>query len=123
MARTVTTRQLYDEIDAGTVPMILDVRNQDEFAAWQVEGTKPVETRNLPIWMAVEQIDDLVKEIPQDTIVICAHGNGSDLLLDLLADEGVEARITRRDGAVVARTRAGGEREGGNECDGEGQAA
>jgi len=92
MARTVTTRELYDEINAGTVPMILDVRNQDEFAAWQVEGTRPVETRNLPIWMAVEQIDDLVKEIPQDTIVVCAHGNGSDLLLDMLADEGKSCR-------------------------------
>ena len=60
MTRTVTTQELYDEIDAGTVPMILDVRNQVEFAAWQVEGTKPVTTRNLPIWMAVEQIDDVV---------------------------------------------------------------
>jgi glyoxylase-like metal-dependent hydrolase (beta-lactamase superfamily II)/rhodanese-related sulfurtransferase len=92
MVRTVTTRELYDEINAGTVPMILDVRNQNEFAAWQVEGTRPVETRNLPIWMAVEQIDDLVKEIPQDTIVVCAHGNGSDLLLDMLADEGKSCR-------------------------------
>lgn len=92
MARTVTTRELYDEIDAGTVPMILDVRNQDEFAAWQVEGTKPVETRNLPIWMAVEEIEDLAKEIPENTVVICAHGNGSDLLLDMLADEGKTVR-------------------------------
>jgi len=92
MGRTVTTRELYDEINAGTVPLILDVRNQDEFAAWQVEGTKPVPTRNLPIWMAVEQIDDLVKEIPDDTVVICAHGNGSDLLLDMLDDEGKSCR-------------------------------
>lgn len=92
MGRTVTSRELYDEIDAGTVPMILDVRNQDEFAAWQVEGTKPVSTRNMPIWLAVEQIEDLVKEIPDDTVVICAHGNGSDLLLDMLADEGKRVR-------------------------------
>lgn len=92
MARTVTSRELYDEIDSGVVPMILDVRNQEEFAAWQVEGTKPVTTRNLPIWLAVEQVEDLVKEIPDDTVVICAHGNGSDLLLDMLADEGKRVR-------------------------------
>jgi glyoxylase-like metal-dependent hydrolase (beta-lactamase superfamily II) len=92
MGRVVTTRELYDEIDAGTVPLILDVRNQDEFAAWQVEGTKPVPTRNMPIWMAVEEIDDLVKEIPDNTVVVCAHGNGSDLLLDMLADEGKTVR-------------------------------
>ncbi len=100
MGRTVTTRELYDEIEAGTVPLILDVRNQDEFAAWQVEGPKPVPTRNLPIWMAVEQLDDVVKEIPDNTVVICAHGNGSDLLLDLLADEGRSVR--NLDGGTAA---------------------
>lgn len=92
MARSITTQDLYDEIAAGEVPMILDVRNQDEFATWQVEGEKPVKTKNLPIWLAVEQLDDLVKEIPDDTVVICAHGNGSDLLLDMLADEGKQVR-------------------------------
>ena len=92
MTRTVTTREFYDAINAGTVPMILDVRNQDEFDAWQVEGPKPVPTRNLPVWMAVEEVEDLAKELPDNTVVICAHGNGSDLLLDMLADEGKAAR-------------------------------
>ena len=92
MARAVTTRELYDEIEAGTVPLILDVRNQDEFAAWQIEGARPVDMRNLPIWMAVEQIEDLVNEIPENTVVVCAHGNGSDLLIDMLADEGRAVR-------------------------------
>ncbi|MDP1877371.1 MAG: MBL fold metallo-hydrolase [Actinomycetota bacterium] len=92
MERTITTQDLYREIAAGEVPMLLDVRNQDEFAAWQVEGTQPVMTRNLPIWMAVEQIEDLAREIPDGTVVVCAHGNGSDLLLDMLADEGKVVR-------------------------------
>jgi glyoxylase-like metal-dependent hydrolase (beta-lactamase superfamily II) len=92
MERAVTTKELYDEIEQGTVPLILDVRNQDEFAAWQVEGVHPVPTRNVPIWMAVEGIEDLAQEIPDGTVVICAHGNGSDLLLDLLADEGKKVR-------------------------------
>lgn len=92
MARSVTTRELYDAIDAQTVPMILDVRNQEEFAAWQVEGTHPVPTRNVPIWLAVEQVEELAAEIPDDTVVICAHGNGSDLLLDMLAGEGKRVR-------------------------------
>lgn len=92
MGRAITTRELYDEIEAGTVPMILDVRNQDEFAAWQVEGTKPVPTRNLPIWLAVEAVEDLVTQVPEGSVVICAHGNGSDLLLDMLADQGLTVR-------------------------------
>jgi glyoxylase-like metal-dependent hydrolase (beta-lactamase superfamily II)/rhodanese-related sulfurtransferase len=92
MARTVTSQELYDEIASGDVPMILDVRNQDEFAAWQIEGLKPVEMRNLPIWMAVEQFDDLINEVPENTVVVCAKGNGSDLLLDMFADEGKTVR-------------------------------
>ncbi len=42
--------------------------------------------------MAVEGIEDLAQEIPENTVVICAHGNGSDLLLDMLADEGKHVR-------------------------------
>jgi len=92
MARTVTSRELYDEIESGDVPLILDVRNQEEFAAWQIEGPKPVEMRNLPIWMAVEQFDDLINEVPENAVVVCAKGNGSDLLLDMFADEGKTVR-------------------------------
>jgi glyoxylase-like metal-dependent hydrolase (beta-lactamase superfamily II)/rhodanese-related sulfurtransferase len=92
MPGTITPRELYDEITNQEVPYILDVRNQDEFATWQVEGTKPVPTKNMPIWMAVEEVEKLAPELPANTVVVCAHGNGSDLLLDMLADEGVEAR-------------------------------
>jgi glyoxylase-like metal-dependent hydrolase (beta-lactamase superfamily II)/rhodanese-related sulfurtransferase len=92
MGTSITTRELYDEIEAGTVPFILDVRNQDEYAAWQIEGVKPVTSRNVPIWLAVEQVEDLAAEIPANTVVVCAHGNGSDLLLDMLATEGKQAR-------------------------------
>lgn len=92
MSRTVTSHELYEEIEHGSVPMILDVRNQDEFAAWRVEGNKPVPTRNVPIWLAVEDVQALAKEIPDNTVVICAHGNGSDLLLDMFAAEGKKTR-------------------------------
>ena len=48
VARTVTPTELFAEIENGHVPFILDVRNPDEFANWQVEGSRPVDTRNLP---------------------------------------------------------------------------
>ena len=89
---SISPEDLYNEIEKGTVPLILDIRNQDEFAAWQVEGPAPVATKNLPIWMAVEEVEDLAKEIPDNTVVICAHGNGSELLIDMLAEEGRTVR-------------------------------
>jgi glyoxylase-like metal-dependent hydrolase (beta-lactamase superfamily II) len=92
MPGTITPRELYDGISEGTIPFILDVRNQDEFAAWQVEGTKPVDTKNVPIWVAVEDVESLAKDVAQDSVVICAHGNGSAMLLDMLSEAGVETR-------------------------------
>ncbi|MEY4169004.1 MAG: hypothetical protein RLZ94_77, partial [Actinomycetota bacterium] len=82
----------YAEIDEGRCPYVLDVRNQDEYATWQIEGTRPVPMRNVPIWIAVEESESLAQEIPDDTVVVCAHGNGSDLLIDVLKDEGREVR-------------------------------
>ena len=39
---SVTPKELYEGIGTGSVPYILDVRNQEEFALWQVEGPSPV---------------------------------------------------------------------------------
>lgn len=92
MARSITPAELYAEIEEGRCPYVLDVRNQDEYATWQIEGTRPVPMRNVPIWVAVEESETLAQEIPDDTVVVCAHGNGSDLLIDVLKDEGREVR-------------------------------
>ncbi len=92
MARSITPAELYAEIEQGLCLYILDVRNQDEYATWQIEGTRPVPMKNVPIWVAVEESETLAQEIPDDTVVVCAHGNGSDLLIDVLKDEGREVR-------------------------------
>lgn len=92
MPASITPEDLYAEIDAGSVPLILDVRNQEEFAVWQIEGTKPVPTRNVPIWVAVEDVEKLAVDVPDGTVVVCAHGNGSQMLLDMLAEQGIETR-------------------------------
>lgn len=92
MARSITPAELYAEIDEGRCPFVLDVRNQDEYATWQIEGTREVPMKNVPIWVAVEESETLAKDLPEDTVVVCAHGNGSDLLIDVLKDEGLEVR-------------------------------
>ena len=92
MVRSITPAELYAEIDEGRCPYILDVRNQDEYATWQIEGTRPVPMKNVPIWVAVEESETLAREIPENTVVVCAHGNGSGLLIDVLKDEGCEVR-------------------------------
>ena len=92
MTRSITPAELYAEIEQGRCPYILDVRNQDEYAVWQIEGTRSVPMKNVPIWVAVEESETLAQELPEDAVVVCAHGNGSDLLIDVLKDEGCEVR-------------------------------
>ena len=89
---SISAADLYAEIGRGSVPYILDVRNQDEFAAWQVEGPAPVATKNVPIWLAVEDVENLSQEIPENSVVVCAHGNGSAMLIEMLKDEGRHVR-------------------------------
>jgi len=88
VGRSITPAELYEGIGSGSIPFILDVRNQDDFAQWQVEGTRPVPMKNVPIWIAMEEVESLAQEIPDGTVVVCAHGNGSSLFLETLEQEG-----------------------------------
>lgn len=97
---SVTPKELYEGIGTGSVPYILDVRNQEEFALWQVEGPGPVPMKNVPIWVAVEEVESLAAEIPENSVVVCAHGNGSGLLIEMLADEG--RKVRNLDGGTAA---------------------
>jgi glyoxylase-like metal-dependent hydrolase (beta-lactamase superfamily II)/rhodanese-related sulfurtransferase len=82
------------------VPLLLDVRNPDEFESWQVEGSRPVETRNLPVWRALDAVDELATSLPDNAVLVCAHGNGSELIVDMLAERG---KVTRNlDGGTAA---------------------
>ncbi|MFC5997475.1 MBL fold metallo-hydrolase [Quadrisphaera sp. GCM10027208] len=92
MADTITPAQLFEEIAAGSVPEILDVRNADEFAASRVEGSRPVATRNVPVWRVMEGLDEIAPTVPAGTVVVCGQGNGSELVAEELEAAGVRAR-------------------------------
>lgn len=92
MAETITPIELFQEIAAGRVSEILDVRNVDEFAASQVEGTRPVPTRNVPVYRVMEELEEEAARTKQGAVVICGQGNGSALVAEELADLGVRTR-------------------------------
>ena len=92
MAETITPIELFQEIAAGRVSEILDVRNVDEFAASRVEGTRPVPTRNVPVYRVMEELEEEAARTKQGAVVICGQGNGSALVAEELADLGVRTR-------------------------------
>ncbi|GAA6524222.1 MBL fold metallo-hydrolase [Intrasporangium sp. DVR] len=92
MAKTISPAQLFAEIEAGTVPEILDVRNKDDFAASQVEGNRPVPTRNVPVYEVFEDLEEHCRRTPEGAVVVCGQGNGSELVAEEFEALGVETR-------------------------------
>ncbi len=92
MPGTVTPLELFREISRGTVPEILDVRNIDEFEAGRVEGTRPVPTRNVPVYRVVEEIEAECERTLEGAVVICGQGNGSELVAEEFGELGRTVR-------------------------------
>jgi glyoxylase-like metal-dependent hydrolase (beta-lactamase superfamily II)/rhodanese-related sulfurtransferase len=92
VAETVTPLALFHELAAGTVPEILDVRNRDEFEASRVEGSKPVPTRNVPVYRVFEELEDECARTLEGAVVVCGQGNGSELVAEEFGDLGKTVR-------------------------------
>lgn len=82
MSTTITPLDLFHAINEGRVSEILDVRNRDEFEAWQVEANRPVPTRNVPVYRAFEELEDEAARTLEGAVVVCGQGNGSELLAE-----------------------------------------
>jgi glyoxylase-like metal-dependent hydrolase (beta-lactamase superfamily II)/rhodanese-related sulfurtransferase len=85
-------------LDAGESLRVLDVRNRDEFEAWQLSGPTVTST-HLPYmkWLQAEvqgTVDELAAEVAGDgpITVVCGRGEASAHVTGLLVEAGVEAR-------------------------------
>ncbi|HXG58882.1 MAG TPA: rhodanese-like domain-containing protein, partial [Thermoanaerobaculia bacterium] len=90
----IAVAALLAKIDAGERILLLDVRNDEEFERWRVEGREPVATMHRPYFDFIED-ETLLGEVPRDAgevFVICAKGDSSDLIAQMLRDRGVAAR-------------------------------
>jgi glyoxylase-like metal-dependent hydrolase (beta-lactamase superfamily II)/rhodanese-related sulfurtransferase len=107
---------LYEHLLHGPRFQILDVRSAEEFAAWRIEGREPIPTVNVPYFefLDLDTDEDVVKAVlksaPQtllprlDTglpvLVVCPHGNTSDLVAEGLRQLGRDA--ANLDGGMAA---------------------
>lgn len=82
-------------IDEGQPFLLLDVRNREEFEHWKLEGTRPVETVNVPYFEFVEDPQAAIAKVPRgqtEIAVLCAKGGSSAFVAEVLRDAGVQAR-------------------------------
>jgi glyoxylase-like metal-dependent hydrolase (beta-lactamase superfamily II)/rhodanese-related sulfurtransferase len=102
MVGSIGIAELLERADAGEDLLLLDVRNEEEFAAWRLEGRKPVETVHVPYFDFIEDAESAAAKVPagRDLVVLCAKGGSSAMIAELLGDAGRPARNV--EGGMVA---------------------
>ena len=101
-ATSVTIERFLRKADAGEPFLLLDVRNDEEYRRWRVEAVQPIETLHIPYFDFVEEPEQNVARVPghRPVFAICAKGDSSDFVAELLREAGVTARNI--EGGMVA---------------------
>ena len=104
---TTTARDLYEALSPKTATRLLDVRNEDEFSRWRVEGPGRIDTLNLPYFDFIEAEKESVDRVRRwldganaPLVVVCAKGGSSEFVAEILRGEGIEAR--NLEGGMIA---------------------
>lgn len=69
---------------------ILDVRNEDAFQDWKVEGEN-IQYVNVPYFDLLDGVEGILPQLPQgkEILVICAKEGSSIMVADMLSEEGL----------------------------------
>ncbi|WP_179885018.1 MBL fold metallo-hydrolase [Bacillus sp. AFS015802] len=89
--KNVTAKELTQKIMNGDRMFILDVRPQEAFDDWKVEG-KNVKIINKPFSELKDHLESVQSILPDDEAiyVICAKGNSSTKTAEMLTDAGMD---------------------------------
>lgn len=81
-------------LDRGEVEFILDLRLEDEFAAWRIEGRYNFEIINIPQLDFVGEEEKYLDRLPEgkEIFVVCAHGDASKYSAEVLSGKGFKAK-------------------------------
>src|SRR5579875_3027562 len=83
MTATLSATELAQVLGTDNEPLLIDVREPDEFAAWAIPGT-----RNIPLGGLTERLSELPRTRP--IVTVCASGNRSARAAALLAAAGFD---------------------------------
>ncbi len=91
--RTIGPEKLRELLDGKEDWLLLDVRNDIEYERWKLEGKKTPETLHIPYFDFFDQEDEIIAGIPKGrpVAVVCAKGDSSAYVADLLNQRGYKA--------------------------------
>ncbi|HWJ78024.1 MAG TPA: MBL fold metallo-hydrolase [Niallia sp.] len=69
---------------------ILDVRNQNDFNDWKIEGTN-FEYFNIPYFELLDGVEEIMDKLPtsKEILVVCAKEGSSIMVAEMLSEEGL----------------------------------
>lgn len=91
----IDVRELLSKVDSGEAPLVLDVRNDEEFEGWRIEARRQFDIVHIPYFDFIENEDEAVRRLPEsvnDVVVVCAKGGSSEMVAEILRASGIPAR-------------------------------
>lgn len=89
--KLISAKEVTEKVLSDKSLFILDVRNEDAFSDWKIEGEQ-VEHLNVPYFDLIEGVDEIADKLPKDQeiLVVCAKQGSSEMVGEHLVDAGFE---------------------------------
>jgi glyoxylase-like metal-dependent hydrolase (beta-lactamase superfamily II) len=89
--KLITAKEAAVKVLSKEPLFILDVRNQDAFGDWKIEGFN-IEHLNVPYFDLIDGVEEIVDKIPKDKdlLVVCAKQGSSEMVAEMLDEAGFE---------------------------------
>lgn len=94
-AHEIDVGELLAKVDSGEPLLVLDVRNDDEYEKWRIEGRREFKVAHIPYFDFIEDEQAALKRLPksqEEIVVVCAKGGSSEMVAETLRGLGAPAR-------------------------------
>ncbi len=90
---SVSVTEFKRMLDNNEVQFLFDLRNEQDFEAWRIEGHIPIETLNIPQVMFVGEEEKYLDRFPKNRqiTIICPHGDAAKYSAEQLQQNGFNA--------------------------------
>lgn len=90
-AGVISAEELKKRLDANQVDFLFDLRNENEFKSWRIEGRTEFQALNIPQEEFVGEEERHLAKFPKgkEVVAVCAHGDSSKYAAGLLKGFGI----------------------------------
>ncbi len=91
-SRPITAAEITKKVFNKEDLFILDVRNEDAFGDWKIEGENFTHL-NIPYFELLDGVEGIIDQLPKDeeVLVVCAKEGSSMMVADFLNEAGIKA--------------------------------